>query len=330
MQQLKFSFILPCYNVEEYIGNCLDSLLNQDIPHSEYEIICVNDCSHDNLSDVVRGYQQRYSNVILIEHTENKTAGGARNTGIVHARGEYIWFVDPDDEIIGNRLTTIYQIMSDSELDTLLFNYYTADENSDSLRVVKEFTESLTQSGVDYVRNRTDKSLSRLCMIWNACYRTNFIRENNITFPHMRKSQDVIFAWRSILQAKRIKTISMANYVYRYNSNSVTHMQKDALILYSDMFLLGREIDNLISDSSNILPNDIRKQMSDVCKWCIDSNVGNIKRLPNKELHKFYNFIKQDSKMIKQLYKYLSRKNKILLSCGTFNYPLWKYMVQLY
>ena len=56
--------------------------MNQDIPHGEYEIICVNDCSPDNLSDVVRSYQQRYSNVILIEHTENKTAGGARNTGV--------------------------------------------------------------------------------------------------------------------------------------------------------------------------------------------------------------------------------------------------------
>ncbi len=83
---LKLSFIVPFYNVEKHIARCLDSLYNQDIPESEYEVICVNDCSPDNSRDIVLQYKKQHSNLILVEHERNKKLGAARNTGLRKAK----------------------------------------------------------------------------------------------------------------------------------------------------------------------------------------------------------------------------------------------------
>ena len=77
---IKFSFIIPFYNVEQYIEECVRSIYDQDIPLEEYEVICVNDCSPDNSVDVVKRLQKEFSNLILIEHTENKKQVDFSNT----------------------------------------------------------------------------------------------------------------------------------------------------------------------------------------------------------------------------------------------------------
>ena len=85
--ETKFSFILPCYNIGRYVAGCLDSLYSQDIPETAYEVICVNDCSTDNTREVILSYSAKHPNLTLIDHTENLTAGGARNTGIQASKG---------------------------------------------------------------------------------------------------------------------------------------------------------------------------------------------------------------------------------------------------
>ena len=109
---MKFSIIIPAYNSEKYIRHCIDSVISQNFPASEYEVIVVDDCSKDNQHAVISSYTENYppsikhhknrlSNslpeVIIIKHAENKRQGGARNTGIKAARGEWILFVDSDD-----------------------------------------------------------------------------------------------------------------------------------------------------------------------------------------------------------------------------------------
>ena len=123
MNKMLLTIILPCYNVEKYIGACLDSIYRQDIHVKEYEVICVDDCSKDSTKEIIRTYQKRYSNITLIEHTINQTAGGARNSGIEAAKGEYIWFVDPDDMLIDNVLASALKKCQDNQLDILMFNF---------------------------------------------------------------------------------------------------------------------------------------------------------------------------------------------------------------
>ena len=126
---LKLSFILPCYNVAPYVDRCIESIEHQDIPQAEYEVICVDDCSKDNTAEVIREYQKQYPNIRLICHKENKTAGGARNTGMDAAQGEYLWFIDPDDAIVPEEAAALYGYAHKMQLDILVFNYMRVENN---------------------------------------------------------------------------------------------------------------------------------------------------------------------------------------------------------
>lgn len=100
---MKLSFIVPVYNLEDYIEECIMSLLNQDLSHSEYEILCINDSSTDSSLEILKRLAKEHTNIIIINQ-ENQGVSAARNNGIKNAKGEYIWFVDGDDLIARNCL----------------------------------------------------------------------------------------------------------------------------------------------------------------------------------------------------------------------------------
>ena len=127
---MKLSIIIPVYNVERYLRQCLDSCLDQDIPKTEYEIIIVNDGSPDNSQVIINEYALLYDNICVI----NKSNGGlstARNAGLSIAKGNLIWFVDSDDSIVSNSLKYIYDIFKENpKLDLLTFDYNYFDDNN--------------------------------------------------------------------------------------------------------------------------------------------------------------------------------------------------------
>lgn len=131
------SIIVPVFNVEQYLNKCLLSLESQDIPHDEFEIICVNDGSTDNSSGVIKHFQKKFNNIILIDQN-NQGVSRARNNGIEKACGKYLLFVDADDFIDqycfdrilknANKFTTQVSILGFSILDeygrTIHSKYY--------------------------------------------------------------------------------------------------------------------------------------------------------------------------------------------------------------
>ena len=118
----RLSIIVPIYNVEPYVERCLQSLEDQDIPHGEYEIICINDGSPDNSHDVVVRMQGEYNNIILIDQ-ENQGVSRARNNGMAKASGEYLMMVDPDDYLKANVLKERLEIMDKNQLEVGLMGY---------------------------------------------------------------------------------------------------------------------------------------------------------------------------------------------------------------
>lgn len=117
------SFIIPIYNAERYLTECLGSIYATSVDEHAFEVICVNDCSSDNSHEVVLEYEKEHKNLVLIDHTENKNAGGACNTGLQAARGECVWFVDADDTVAPNALKTILETCETNDLDALCFNH---------------------------------------------------------------------------------------------------------------------------------------------------------------------------------------------------------------
>jgi glycosyltransferase involved in cell wall biosynthesis len=122
---VKISAIVPVYNVEEYLGECLDSLINQTF--EDIEIICVNDGSTDSSPEILDEYQNMDSRIRIISQ-ENRGLSGARNTGMEHARGEYIYFIDSDDYLERDALEELYSISQQKNSDLIIFKLVNFDE----------------------------------------------------------------------------------------------------------------------------------------------------------------------------------------------------------
>ena len=111
----KLSVIVPVYNVEKLLERCLDSILSQTL--SDIEVICVDDCSPDNSIGILHRYQQKDSRVKVYRHAENKRQGGARNTALEVATGEYIGFIDSDDYIDPDFYQKLYDAAKGADAD---------------------------------------------------------------------------------------------------------------------------------------------------------------------------------------------------------------------
>jgi len=126
-----FSIIIPMYKVAAFVTRCIESLEEQDIPQSEYEIICINDGSPDNCKEIIEGLQVKYSNIILLNQ-ENQGVSMARNNGIAIAKGTYILPIDPDDYVVKNTFKRIVTLVEENQYDVVYLGYefFDADEKS--------------------------------------------------------------------------------------------------------------------------------------------------------------------------------------------------------
>lgn len=327
---MKLSFILPCYNVSRYIEECLDSLYNQELSEDDFEVICVNDCSTDDTRNKIVAFAQQHSNLRLIDHKTNQTAGGARNTGIENARGEYVWFVDPDDVVKPACSNKLYNVAKQNKADILMFNFDGTDE---SLNVTGEsllFSESEVLTGQDFVVDRFSKRLTELCIVWRCLFERGFIKKYDLKYPIMRKSQDVVFLWKSLFYAERVCSVPWICYSNRGNPYSVAKMKNDAEVLFSERVLFAHEIYKILNIHNVEIKPMIQEDMIKTLKWCVNSNVVALSRLSLKERKKYYSKIVSSRDMIEELKPFMNKKNKFLFSakekCGE---KMWLIKVKL-
>lgn len=326
---LRLSFILPCYNVAPYIGRCLDSIEHQDIPQSDYEVICVDDCSKDNSVDVIRGFQKQYDNIRLICHKENKTAGGARNTGLDAAQGDYIWFVDPDDSVVENTIAGLYTKAQSNKLDILFFNKQVCGEDGKKIskNPLPEISEA-TKGQEFFMRYFPDKRMASITSVWAELFSRDFIVKNSIRFPEIKSSQDVVFLWRSFLLAERVLTDKAVAYNHYRRSDSTTgsvgkfkakHVISSSL-LYVDE--LGKIIEVPMEER---LRNDILFGMRNA----VNDNSRKVFRMSGKERRLFYDEMKKYADLIERHKRIMNRKTKHIFNYR-LPYYLWLFMIYCY
>lgn len=126
MKTVFLSIIIPVYNSESYLRNCLDSILNQ--ANKDLEVICINDGSTDSSASILKEYSDKYNEVVVVNQ-ENYGQGYARNIGIEKAIGKYYWFVDSDDSIVQGSIAKIISILNTVKTDTLVFTYNKVSQN---------------------------------------------------------------------------------------------------------------------------------------------------------------------------------------------------------
>lgn len=216
---LRLSFIVPFYGVEQYIEECIRSLYAQDIPQSEYEVICVDDCSPDNSVAVIEDWKLKVENLKLIRHTENKRQGGARNTGLKAAKGKYVWFVDSDDYIMPNVLDKLLTIAETNDLDVLQFDYNRSSEGIGE----EHITEQILQNGEEYLfADKSPQWDKRVVGPWRQLIRKQLIEDQQIAFVEGCQYEDTDYMLRVFLNAQRVQYVNMMAYCYRVNEKSTT------------------------------------------------------------------------------------------------------------
>ena len=311
---MKVSFILPCYNVERYVSDCLDSIYAQDIPEDEYEVICVNDCSTDNTGDILNDYKSVHKNLTVINHSVNQTVGGARNSGLKAAQGHFLWFVDPDDFIPDNCLKELVDVAERRDVDILLFNYRVVNSEKVLKRECMNFPDSDVMSGQEYILKYTPNKISAITIVWRCLYKTSFLQNNGCKFPIMRKGQDDSFQWRAMLWAERVSSTDKAYYVYRENPDSVSNKMYIADVVFSDRMLNAHQINMLLHDDSLQIRKEIADDLIRTLRWAVNSTIELVAKMSASEQCKYYQKTAENREIVKSLMPYMSHKPRFMYS----------------
>lgn len=216
MNNIKLSIIIPIYNCEKYIKDCIDSIVNQNL--DSFELILVNDCSNDRSWKICKSYS-KIDNVRYIEHKMNKGPGIARNTGVNIARGQYVFFMDGDDLLEPETLAMIFDKIAVDNVDYIFLNHKIISEDGTVLnnkprtnyygQEVKEFFDQVI-------------GCTHRFPVWRFVINRNCISKFDLKFSEAYIQEDVILTWKLIIQTKRVTFINSEVYCYRKNNNSLT------------------------------------------------------------------------------------------------------------
>lgn len=318
---------MPCYNVAPYIGRCIESIEKQDIPQTEYDVICVDDCSKDNTADVIMEYQKQYSNIRLICHTENKTAGGARNTGMDAAQGEYLWFVDPDDAIVENILGTLWKQVMEKQVDILFFNYNYIGEDNVAHPVLQFDGTYAVMKGQDFFLTYCkSKRLAEVTSVWREVFSAKYLKDNDIRYPEIKSSQDVVFAWHSYLEAQKVTAIPTVayNHVRRPTSTTgSTGKYKAINTISAPLLYVGKLMElNTYIEMSQVFHDDLLF----TCRESMNNDSRKVFMMSCSEQHVFYNEMQKHKDLIDQSSLLMNRKTKKIFNYH-LPYALWQLMM---
>lgn len=198
----KVSVIIPVYNVENYLRKCLDSLVNQTL--KDLEIIVVNDGTTDNSQEIIDEYVKKYPKKVVSIIQENGGQGTARNTGLLHAKGEYIGYVDSDDYVEENMYEELYKKAKEEDSDIVICGN----------NVVKENYELFSKEDVD------KEFLLGKMAVWNKIYKKNIIVDNKIQFRSKVWYEDLDFTMKVYFSSKKISYVDKPLYNYLLREGS--------------------------------------------------------------------------------------------------------------
>lgn len=217
---VKISIIIPCYNVEKYLRECLDSVINQTFPMTQMEIIIINDASTDGTSNIIKEYESRFTEQILvIELEENVGQGAGRNIGMQYMSGKYVMFVDADDKLKENMIQSLVEKAEFYNCEIAECDYTIFSDDGGIRSFEKEDC---------YFNLLENEELRRYILKWGSynapwakLYKTEFLLENQILFPEHIFMEDIAFHQICMMTANAIVMIAEGLYLYRHNLEGI-------------------------------------------------------------------------------------------------------------
>lgn len=270
----KVSVIIPVYNVEKYLRECLDSVVNQTL--KDIEIICINDGSTDNSLQILEEYTQKDNRIKIIDK-KNEGVGKARNDGIKKAQGEFVCFIDPDDIYpTTDILETLYDGATQNQV--LISGGEFSCFTNEKREYIQDYSESLAgylfpeNKIIEYKDYQFDYGYTRFI------YNKKFLIDNNIFFPNYKRFQDPPFFVNAMIKAKRFYGIHKITYAYRRAHKNVNW--------------------------NYIRIRDLLNGINDNFKYAKENNLLNLEQYTYRHFVDHYHFIKSNLNFYHQLQIY--------------------------
>lgn len=301
MKKMKYSIIIPVYNVEEYLDRCLKSILNQT--YSNYEVIIVNDGSPDNSDNIIKSYEKEDKRF----KGYKKVNGGlsdARNYGLKYATGDYLIFIDADDYIENNYLEKVNDVLEkNKDIDVLKFKIKLVDEGENLIRMENGLNKEGVTSFEELVK------LEFLEPAWSYVYKLSFWKENNFTYLKGMIHEDFGLTPEILMKANKIYYLNsyLYNYVQRngsiMSSNNKEKLHKkayDMLYQYDRLIKINYNKDtkvyksflaNALISKTNTLDKDEQKKYKEELRKrkVIDNLIDDtLKRKIKKIIYKIF------------------------------------------
>lgn len=296
--EYKISIIVPVYQAEQYIRECLLSLVKQNI--SGIEIICVDDGSKDQSANIIKKLQQQYKEIVYI-YQKNQGVSAARNRGLQMANGKYIMFVDSDDSIRKNSLKYLYTVAEKESCDVLVFGgkMDISWKAAEWMRMAF-YTKNIVHKGFEpHMLYNVSGALPSVC---NKLFRKECIAQMKFA-ENIKVAEDLVFLFNVFPTVENIRFVSKKIYRYRiFNSQSTMHYTSEFKIRYmADHIEAAKTIIKCWKKYGLDIEND-----QDFSIW-----LTSFLRAPYKQLKK------EESKLfdgaINEIYKTLNKSNYLII-----------------
>lgn len=224
---MTFSIIMPVYNVERYLEKSIQSVLNQNF--RDFELILIDDASPDKCGGICQAFSEKDARVRLVHNQRNLGVCAARNVGLGLAKGDWIWFVDPDDQVSPNALAALYDCLSPN-LEVVFFGFQYVIEANDYQEHRSKKSRPVHLPGTSqkeiaqFVLNNDMKHT--FSPIWNKLYQRDFLDKHKIVFCDTAL-EDTFFNFNVFSHANQIRTIDACLYFYLRRKSGSLSKQKE-------------------------------------------------------------------------------------------------------
>ena len=313
------SVIIPMYNAEKYLAECLDSLLIQTF--QDFEVIIVDDCSTDKSNAIVNEYAPKFSGRLKRTKTDKNSGGGGyipRNLGLTLAHGEYVLFLDADDFILGSALETLYTVARENDADVVYSSVYYDMRKANDVYLHRDgFAKSLIEKGFEDKTELTVDDTAKLFQEflassegnfrapWSKFVRRDFLLKNEILFPDILTGGDCIWVINVYAHARRFLRLPTPLYFYRrYSSGSITRKARSAseqIAYWVSAFTAFLQALNELQNKTEVLRENLNWGYETVrdghFEFCLYRIAKEREKLSNQEIYNvLYNeFIKNDA-----------------------------------
>lgn len=318
-KKIGISIIIPVYNCENYLGKCLESIINQK--YSNFEVIIVDDGSTDNSFEVYNYYEKKDTRIKIIKQ-KNGGVSKARNVGINSSMGDYIFFIDADDTIKEDMLDIIHKFAVENDGDIVFTGFEvrgskTRKNDTDTLKKCCDgkISKVITNEEAIIRVISTNPKETLYGYIWRNLYKADILRKNNIRFSEgIKISEDFMFMLEVLDKCKNVVIIPDELYIYNINDSSVTSKYIDTL--HNDMYFINEwMLNNICNKYINTIDgyyccvaNTYLRFIQNLCRKGTPYSIIDRIRLAYK---------------LKKEYKYKIVLNKIWKQKNKFNKKAW-------